>query len=208
MSNGGGAATKTGIDYQQRLAAYFLIQMLLDINSLSGIGLDGVHVITEVSFESSAYIDDIVVKTTTGNLYVQAKRNISMSDNADSEFKKTVHQFVNQFLHDPTGSHKFILATSSGSSSKIKQDLRKILESVRLNDTEFKNNPLNQSESDVYSKVINCITSSHKVITNTDIPDATTINILKKMHIAIADVQQGMPLEGGHLRGQVRLSAI
>ncbi len=199
MSNGGGAATNTGIDYQQRLAAYFLIQMLLDIESLSGIGLDGVHSITEVSFESSAYVDDMVVKTTTGNLYVQAKRNISMSDSSDSEFRKTVHQFVNQFLLDPSGGHKFVLATSSGSSSKIKQELRKILESVRLNDTGFKDNPLNQSEEDVYTKVKNCISTSYQEIINEDIADTTITDILRKMYVAIADVQQGMPLEGAIL---------
>ncbi|ABB33018.2 hypothetical protein GeomeDRAFT_3303 [Geobacter metallireducens RCH3] len=199
MSNGGGAATNTGIDYQQRLAAYFLIQMLLDIETLSGIGLDGVHAITEVSFESSSYVDDMVVKTTTGNLYVQAKRNISMSDSSDSEFMKTVHQFVNQFLQDPSGGHKFVLATSSGSSSKIKQELRKILESIRLNDTGFKDNPLNKSEEDVYTKVKNCISTSYLEITNNNIADTTISDILSKTYVAIADVQQGMPLEGAIL---------
>jgi len=173
--------------------------VLLDINSLSGIGLDGVHSITEVSFESSAFVDDMVVKTTTGNLYVQAKRNISMSDNEDSEFMKTIHQFVNQFLQDPSGSHKFVLATSSCSSSKIKQELRKIVESIRLNDTGFKDNPLNKSEEDTYIKVKNCITTSFVAITNKIITDTPTTEILKKMYVAIADVQQGMPLEGAIL---------
>jgi hypothetical protein len=152
-----------------------------------------------VSFESSAFVDDMVVKTTTGNLYVQAKRNISMSDNEDSEFMKTVHQFVNQFLQEPSGSHKFVLATSSGSSSKIKQELRKILESIRLNDAGFKDNPLNKSEEDTYRKVKNCISTSYFAITNKNIADATITEILKKMYVAIADVQQGMPLEGAIL---------
>jgi len=199
MSNGGGAATNTGIDYQQRLAAYFLIQMLLDIDSLSGIGLDGVYPITEISFESSSYIDDMVVKTKNGYLYIQAKRNISMSDNADSEFQKTIHQFVNQFLINTAANDKYILATSSSTSSKIRHDLRKILESIRLNDTGFKSNPLNQSEKDVFTKLTNCITSSYKVITNEDITDIIFIIFLKKMHVTIADVQQGMPLEGAIL---------
>jgi hypothetical protein len=199
MSNGGGAATNTGIDYQQRLAAYFLIQMLLDLDSLSVIGLDGIFPITEVSFESSACIDDIVIKTNNGTLYIQAKRNISMSDNADSEFQKTIKQFVGQYLLNPNANDKYILATSSGSSSKIKQDLRKILESIRLNDTGFQSNPLNQSEQEVYAKLKNCVSASYKGVLNKDIFDAVITSILKKVHVAIADVQQGQPLEGAIL---------
>jgi hypothetical protein len=199
MSSGGGAATNTGIDYQQRLAAYFLIQMLLDMDSLSGIGLDGVHPITEVSFETSSYVDDMVIKTQNGNLYIQAKRNISMSDNVGSEFQKTVNQFVNQFLLNTEANDKYILATSSGSSSKIKQDLRKILESIRLNDTDFENNPLNQSEEEVYAKLKNCVSASYKKVTNQDISYIILTSFFKKMHVVIADVQQGMPLEGALL---------
>ncbi len=199
MSSGGGAATNTGIDYQQRLAAYFLIQMLLDMDSLSGIGLDGVYPITEVSFETSSYVDDMVIKTQNGNLYIQAKRNISMSDNVGSEFQKTVNQFVNQFLLNTEANDKYILATSSGSSSKIKQDLRKILESIRLNDTDFENNPLNQSEEEVYAKLKNCVSASYKKVTNQDISYIILTSFLKKMHVVIADVQQGMPLEGALL---------
>jgi hypothetical protein len=199
MSDGGGAATNTGIDYQQRLAAYFLVQMLLDLDSLSGIGLDGVYPITDVSFESSSCIDDIVIRTKSGDLYIQAKRNISMSDNADSEFQKTINQFVNQFLLNSTANDKYVLATSSGTSPKIRHDLRKILESVRLNDTDFKNNPLNQSEEEVYTKLKNCLSTAYKGATNKAITDSILTSLLKQIHVVIADVQQGMPLEGAIL---------
>lgn len=196
---GGGAATNTGIDYQQRLAAYFLIQMLLDVDSLAGIGLDGVYPITEVSFESSSCIDDIVIKTNNGTLYIQAKRNISMSDNVDSEFQKTINQFVSQYLLNAAANDKYVIATSSGSSSKIKQDLRKILESIRLNDTDFNKNPLNQSEQEVYTKLKNCVSVSYKGVLSKGVSDTVLTSILKKVHVVIADVQKGMPLEGAIL---------
>lgn len=199
MANAGGAATNTGIDYQQRLSAYFLIQMLLEADSLSGIGLDGTYHVIEVSLESSACIDDIVIKTTTGTLYIQAKRNISMSDASDSEFQKVIGQFVNQYLVNPGANDKYVLATSSTASSRIRLDLRKILESVRLNDSGFKNNPLSKSEKEVYKKLKSCISASHMNQTNNDISDMALTNILKKIYIAIADVQQGLPLESALL---------
>ncbi|KIX13696.1 hypothetical protein [Dethiosulfatarculus sandiegensis] len=199
MSNGGGAATNTGIDYQQRLAAYFLIQMLLEMDSLIGIGLDGVHSINTVSFESSSCIDDITLTTDIGNLYFQAKRNISISGNVNSEFYKTTSQFVNQFLSDPTSNDKYILATSSTASSKVRYDLRKILESVRLNDTNFKENPLNKSEKEVYAKLKNNLSTAYQNSTNEVIAETILVSLLKRIYVVIADVQQGTPLEGAIL---------
>ena len=199
MFNGGGAATNAGIDYQQRLSAYFLVQMLLNLDSLTGIGLDGVYPINEVSFETTSCIDDIVVKTDNLSLYFQAKRNINLSDKTESDFYKTVNQFVTQFIATPAENSIYVLATSSGSSSKIKYDLRKILESVRLNEINFKNNPRNKSEEEVYHKLSKCISEAYHCHTGNAISDSVFITILKKTHIAIADVENGMPLEGAIL---------
>jgi hypothetical protein len=199
MPNGGGAATNTGIDYQQRLAAYFLIQMLLEIDSLSGIGLEGVYRIISVSFESSSCIDDITVTTEDSNLYIQAKRNINLSDKTDSEFFKTASQFVNQFVNDSQPNDKYILATSSGASSKIRYDLKKISESIRLNEADFKNNPLNKSEQEVYAKIKRCLSAAYQSIVNKAISDTIMTDILKRIYIVTADVQSGMPLEGAIL---------
>ena len=199
MNSSGGAAANTGIDFQQRLASYFMLHMLMEIDSLRGIGLDGEFIISEISFETSTDIDDIVITTNSGKLYLQAKRNISLSDKVESEFQKTINQFVAQHFKEDNPSDRYILATTSGASSKIKLELKKLTESIRLNDTNFKKNPLNQSEKDTFAKIKTCISYSYEKSSSNTISDTDIFAVLRKTYIVIADIQQGQPLEGAIL---------
>lgn len=66
-----------------------------------------------------------------------------------------------------------MLITSSQTSSKITRDLRKIIESIQINDTGFQSNPLNQSEIATLKKykslVKKCFLSiEHRKITDND----------------------------------------
>jgi hypothetical protein len=199
MGTGGGAATNTGIDFQQRLASFFMIHMLMDIHSLRGIGIEGEFVISEISFEASEDVDDIVLTTNSGTLFFQAKRNISLSDKANSEFQKTINQFIAQHLKDDNSSDRYILATTSIASSKIRQELRKITESIRLNDINFEKNPLSKSEKFVFSKIKTCICKYYEKASECKISDDVIFSILRKIYIVVADIQQGSPLEGAVL---------
>lgn len=69
--NSGGAAACGGVDFQQRVAGYFMIHMLLEIQSLSPIGIDGEYDFKAISFETADCIDDIEVTTET---HIQSKR--------------------------------------------------------------------------------------------------------------------------------------
>jgi len=152
-SNSGGAAASGGIDFQQRVAAYFMIQMLFDLKSLVPIGVEGEYEFLEISFETASSIDDIEVITKSLTLYIQAKRSINLSSSKTSEFVKVIRQFVNQYINSKGKKDKYLLVTTSDASAKIKKEVKKILESVRLNDTGFENNPLNKSEKETYEKI-------------------------------------------------------
>lgn len=79
-ANGGGAATSSGILFQQQLGAHFAAQIL------SGSRLDARLGLGEASpvwlrFETEAPVDDILVATSAdGFIAIQAKTTLSLSD--------------------------------------------------------------------------------------------------------------------------------
>lgn len=89
--------------------------------------------------------------------------------------------------------------TSSDASSKIKKELRKITESVRLNDFGFKNNPLNKSEKDTFDKLKQIVSLAYNEITENTLYEQVFTDITKKIYIIIFDIQDGMPLENALL---------
>ena len=90
-------ATNAGIDYQQRVSAFFLVLMLR--NKDMDLFLPGANgKIQWIQLESMEDIDDMVLSNERGNnYYFQIKRKISFQNNPKSEFYKTCIQFVEQY---------------------------------------------------------------------------------------------------------------
>ena len=153
MSNGGGgAATNSGIDFQQRIAALVLSHMLVDVNNYSALQLGDELNVNEVRFETNNNIDDLVLQTTSGRVLIQAKRSLSLSDSTNSEFSAVLKQFVAQYVDDNANTDTYLLATSSRSSQRITKELRKLTEAARLNETGSTDNPLTKAEEEVLGK--------------------------------------------------------
>ena len=148
-----GAATSSGIEYQQRIASLFLLYQYAQIDIAGLVGITGEHLVSEVWFESAAPIDDLQITSRNGRLiYLNIKRSLSLSDDLESDFGSVIEQFVRAFVANPAGNAIFCLATSGESSGKILYDLRKLCEAIRLNDTGFQSNPLNKSEIDTLAR--------------------------------------------------------
>ena len=73
--NAGGSATNSGINYQNRCAAYYLAMMLSNSTESDSIGIKPIDIV-RVAFEANCPIDDFVVETTDAIFYFQAKRSI------------------------------------------------------------------------------------------------------------------------------------
>jgi hypothetical protein len=194
-SNAGGAATNAGIDFQQRISALFLTHMLMDVIFIDDLGLDKNSKIIDLKCESSHEIDDLVVSTDLANVYIQAKRSINCSDSGTSEFYKVIKQFVSQYLSGVNKNDRFVLATSSKASSKITKDLKKVLESIKLNDTGFIQNPLNQSEKKSFDSLKLAIKINYEALSGKKITEDVISKILSQTHISVIDIEEGMPLE-------------
>lgn len=190
-NNGGGAATNAGSDYQQRVSAYFVLQMGLDMDCSSSLDKRNKEKILKVAFETDDSVDDIVLTHENSKSYLQAKRKLALSDKDGSEFCKTIDQFVKQSRASQNERDSYIIITSNETSKSISKHLRKITNSTRLSRNALEHNPLSKPEQAVYGKLKRCIQKSYEKngfgsVTQNDID-----RLVSKIHIVILDVERG-----------------
>ncbi|MGV9255688.1 hypothetical protein [Streptomyces sp. NPDC003697] len=191
-SSGGGAATNSGIDFQQRVAALAMAHMLCAQESMQALELNG-HIHT-IAFETDDAIDDLTLSGDGFQFYIQAKRTISLSGLDDSEYSSVIDQFVRQYISGNTTGRRYILATSPSSSSRITKDLRKVTTAVRLNEN-WTANPLTKNEQETLEKTRNLIKAHYKTRTAADIRGEDLTGILRRIHVAVLDIEEGGALE-------------
>ena len=190
-----GAATSSGIEYQQRVASLFLLYQYAQMDTASLVGVAGEHLVIEIRFESTAPIDDLQLNCNNGTLiYLNIKRSLSLSDELESDFGGVIGQFVRAFVANPTGNSAFCLATSADSSEKVLCDLRKLCEAIRLNDTGFQSNPLNKSEADVLMRYRRIFFEQFKRVTNRDATESDFLSFSRRVFVATLDVEEGRPV--------------
>lgn len=193
----GGQATNSGINYQQRVSAFFLICMLadFDISDHIKVSRDSLK-IKKVFFETETPIDDLVVECEPYNkLFLQIKRSLSLSTQKESDFTKTIHQFVKEFSRRPYAPANYGIITSSKSSSKITYDLKKILTSITLNDSSFEQNPLNDSEKDTLQKFKDTFFELFKSETGNTPSELQFYQFSQKCFIGMLDIESGQSIE-------------
>lgn len=196
MSNAGGAAVHAGVNYQQRISAILLISLYSKFD-LSNFFEHTTPLTPEaVSYETAAAIDDINIKCKEATeVFIQAKRSISLSERDTSEFVSVIDQFVRSFLMHPSSDHLYILITSPSSSKRVIYDLKKILDSIRLNDTAFESNPLSKQESTVLATYKSVFSACYKKHSETEETDAVFVDFSKKVMVLAWDVESGMSFE-------------
>ena len=188
--------TNAGIDFQQRVSAWILINMLTDMNLNLTIKLDKETYIKKVALESNEIIDDLVVITNENEkIYFQMKRTVSLTTGEKTDFYKAIYQFVKEYLINDSSNSKFILVTSSSSSNPVKEELRKILDSIRLNPITFIENPLTKNEAASYSKFKQLIEDIYESISKKQITADDYQKLIGKIYIQVLDIEEGMPFE-------------
>jgi hypothetical protein len=191
-----GSATNAGIDYQQRVAAWFQVALLFNHDISSTLDLPEPSYIMEIAFETAENIDDLRLQLTNqDNIFLQIKRSLNLSTSGNSDFYKTIKQFIKQFILKKSSKDIFMLITSPDSSSKILRDLVKILGSMRLNDKNYIHNPLSKSEQDTYEKYQQVAKDIFKEQTSRDMTPGEFTEFSKKIYIASFDIEGGKSLE-------------
>lgn len=193
----GGQATNSGINYQQRISAWFLINQYCKFDiSIYFDQLDEKLIISKTHFETSQVIDDLNLTCENGkSIFLQIKRSLSLSIRDTSDFYKTLKQFIDEFVKNEQTKNYFGLITTSDSSSKITSDLKKIIISLNLSSDAFKDNPLTESESDTLDKFQSLFNDIYEKVSNNKSTQKLFEKFLKRIFIGIVDIESGNTVE-------------
>lgn len=193
----GGQATNSGIDYQQRIAAWFLINQYSKFDiSVYFDQLDEELIIKKTHFETSQNIDDLNLTCENNkSIFLQIKRSLSLSTRDTSNFYKTAKQFIQQFIKNENTKNYFGLITTSDASSKITSDLKKIVVSIKLSSDAFKDNPLTESETDTLDKFQSLFNVLYEELTKNKPTQELFEKFAKRVFVGIIDVEAGNTVE-------------
>ncbi len=188
--------TNAGIDFQQRISAFMMILMEFDIEIDVVLNLDIKDKIQKLNFEATDEIDDLVITTKTNRkIHMQMKRNISFSDDENSEFYGVCAQFVRQYIKGYLEDSAYILVTRSQASNNITIKLRRILDGIRLADSNNIKNNLNKDEISILEKVEKNIKTEFEKISGKQISNADLKNIICRIYIEVFDIEGGESFE-------------
>ena len=193
----GGQATNSGINYQQRISAWFLINQYSNFDiSIYFDQLDEKLIISKTHFETSHIIDDLNLTCENGkSIFLQIKRSLSLSTRDSSDFHKTIKQFIEEFIKNEQTNNYFGLITTSDSSSKITSDLKKIVVSLNLSSNAFKDNPLTESEKDTLDKFQSLFNIIYNDLSKNKPTQKLFGKFLKRVFIGIIDIEAGTTVE-------------
>lgn len=187
MGSAGGSAAAGGMNFQGRVAALAIAHALVEYDDYSALALDTGYQLKSVHLETCNEIDDIVLEGSY-RVFIQAKRSLPLSDLPISQLSKVIHQFVRHHHNEWKQDDRYVLATSTESSSRIIIDLRKITTSLRLNASALSSNPYTLAEQDVIEKIKNLI-EFHWLETKGSKPsEIELINFLKIIWILPLDI--------------------
>jgi hypothetical protein len=135
-----GRGTASGVVFQGEVGAR-VAGLILTERPLSRIFPNVPGAPRRVLFETPALVDDVLVQTDIGEVYVQAKRTISLSTKKGSDLASVVAQFARQFraglgadgarrTPDPARD-RFLLIVGEDTATPIARDLREVLERHR-----------------------------------------------------------------------------
>ncbi|MDH0301528.1 MULTISPECIES: hypothetical protein [unclassified Pseudomonas] len=195
----GGAATNSGIDYQQRVAAFFTLAMALKLDCSNVLERSEANEIHGIAYETADAIDDVVLTHTACKTFLQVKRKLSLSEQPQSDFFKTIDQFVRQSLGSRNPTDCYAIVTTPDTSKKITSDLRKITTSARLNTTAAMENPLTLAEQAAYDLLVRCIERAFLFHTKTPASPQDIQSLLRKTYIITLDIEHGSSYEKAFL---------
>jgi hypothetical protein len=144
-TSSGGKAEASGSNYETLVATWYAQSVLLGAAARPAFGLRADSYLVSLACQTEAPVDDVNVLTSdAGFIFVQAKRTVALSSSAPAAFAKAIDQFVRQIqaclTKDPKhawsrpldpAKDRLVLATRTGSSSKITVTLPELLRRIR-----------------------------------------------------------------------------
>jgi hypothetical protein len=147
-----------------------------------------------IECENGDPVDDCRLMQETGSpLVLQCKHSLNLSQSVDSELAKVAVQFVDQHRLPSHASDNLAIATSTAASSRIRNDLRNVLDRIREADadTPIADLPLNNLERNAYLIFASHIDEAWRARTGSDPTDSERRVVLRQCHVLVLDVDPG-----------------
>lgn len=204
VRSAGGAAEAGGAQFQNRVSAWYAVHILagrLPAQDLPYLG-------TSLRCQVEQPVDDVFVEMEGGGaLYVQAKRSISLSASARSEFASVLDQFVRQYLKcrdrvrgsapwerplDPARD-RLLLVVGRRAPATITVGLPGVLERVRstASGTEIRRSLTSEGDRSTWTTVRRHLVTAWKKHTSRNPTEAELVDVVSLIRIVLLDVDPG-----------------
>ena len=186
---GSGAATSSGVNYQNRVAAYILATSLCEL-SLPEFGNASIR---KIGFETTEAVDDLNIQLENGTTsYLQIKRNLSFSTSPASELHSVLRQFAKQFQASSEPNH-VMLVTTTDSSERVTGQMRAALDAFRNGEEDSFRRDQPISIKNTIDELLNTVGAI--VQGSEEARRAIATQILQKTSVWTLDLESGSPLE-------------
>jgi hypothetical protein len=206
--NVGGAAAQKGINYQNRVAAWFCVRILAEQDAEPLWGWESSSTIDWLRCETEQPIDDLLIGNSyQGLAFVNVKHKVNASQVSVSSLASAIGQFVRQFVSilnrnngpllwerplDPN-LDRFVLVTTSSSSRSITSVLPKVLERLRAADFggSLDDAAENRPEREIVSIIRAHLEREWFAVTGQELSERDAISLLKLVWVEVLDVDNG-----------------
>ena len=208
--NSGGAATQVGINYQNRVAAWFCLQILANNEIAPLWNLSQDTVFDFLRCETEQPVDDILLGTSNGgHCFINVKHTVQGSQQSNSTLGSVVDQFVRQYISykqikngerswereiKPDLDRLILVISPQNSSKTIINDLPNVLIKIReiSSDGNLTNlcNTLPLSEKQILETFRTQLNQAWNNVTGTPISEQDELILLKLIWIEALDIDE------------------
>ena len=204
----GGAATASGMDYQNRATAWVAVQILAEKKASPPWSLPATTTLDWFRSETEQPVDDLLVVTSAdGVIFSQIKHKLSLSQTQGSELASALDQCVRQFIACQSHSHgkrpwerplepgrdRLVVMTGPNSSAPIGIHLPAVLDRLQgpAQSQSLEKIARNEQEQRALSVVRNHIKRSWHATFGTLPTDSEVQQLLRLLRIQVLDVDHG-----------------
>ncbi len=206
----GGAGTATGIGFQDRLAAQLACAILAEEHAPPFWDWPEDQPLEAIQLETGEHVDDIRVLNAAGSsAHIQAKLRLNLSDSPTSDLGKTITAFADQYLDGLPDGNRLVLAVGPMSSSRIREDLPRLLERVRglPPDRDLASIAKNKAEREVLAALRAHLGQAWRERTGADPSDAELCDMLRVVRVSVHDLgEDGAATHSA--KGQLRTTVL
>lgn len=207
-NTGGGAATASGIDFQNRVAAWLAVRILAEEESQPLWNWDARSTLSFIRCETEQPVDDILVGNSDGGFgFLQVKHKLSVTKGAGSTLASAIGQFVRQFQRPAISAvapsrpwdrsfdstrDKLVLAIGRESSASATIHLPAVLSKVReaSADRPFAPAQLNEEQSAILATLRSHVEASWNAVYKKPASDDDVYRLLRVVYVELIDADR------------------